>query len=93
MFGSGLDELSMSGPRSRANDIDDAVDDDTESGAVTAGMDISVGGAQLTHIVFFDGKAEMFGHLMSGTASERLSAVSAHALFLNHRWSFHLTVS
>jgi len=50
-------------------------DDDPDTEDATAGMEITLGGVQLRPMVFFEGQGELMGHVWSGTASERMSAL------------------
>jgi microsomal triglyceride transfer protein large subunit len=48
-------------------------EDDIED--ATAGMEITLSGVQLRPLIFFTGQGELMGHVWSGTASERTSAL------------------
>lgn len=60
-------------------------DDDADEEDATAGMEITLGGVQLRPMVFFEGQGELMGHVWSGTASERTSALQATILLHDHR--------
>lgn len=49
--------------------------DDGGEEEATAGMEITLAGVQLRQIIFFTGQGELMGHVWSGTASERTSAL------------------
>lgn len=59
-------------------------DDDPDTEDATAGMEITLGGVQLRPMVFFEGQGELMGHVWSGTASERMSALQASVLLHDH---------
>ncbi|XP_001988392.2 microsomal triglyceride transfer protein large subunit [Drosophila grimshawi] len=60
-------------------------DDELDSEeTVTAGMEISVQGAQLRPLVFFNGQTELMGHVWGGTASEPTPAYQATTLAHDH---------
>lgn len=65
-------------------------DDETDEEEATAGMEITLAGVQLRPFVFFTGQGELMGHIWSGTASERTSAlqVNIHILLLPFNRSF-----
>lgn len=56
--------------------------DDGEEEEATAGMEISLAGVQLRPFVFFTGQGELMGHVWSGTASERTSALQVSPIFV-----------
>lgn len=49
--------------------------DESDEEEPTAGMEITLAGSQLRPVVFFTGQGELMGHVWSGTASERTSAL------------------
>lgn len=51
----------------------------------TAGMEIILSGVQLRPFTFFTGTGELMGHVWSGTASERTSALHGTVLLQDHR--------
>lgn len=53
-------------------------DDEPEEEDATAGMEITLSGVQLRPVVFFTGQGELMGHVWSGTASERTSALQVN---------------
>ena len=63
-------------------------DEDTED--ATAGMEITLSSILLRPLVFFSGQGELMGHVWSGTASERTSALQATVLLQDHRQSLAL---
>lgn len=65
---------------SSSSDGDEADEEDA-----TAGMEITLGGVQLRPMVFFEGQGELMGHVWSGTASERTSALQATILLHDHQ--------
>ena len=54
-------------------------DDDEDA---TAGMEITLSGIQLRPLTFFTGQGELMGHVWSGTASERTSALQVITFIL-----------
>lgn len=56
-----------------------------EEEEATAGMEVTLAGVQLRPIVFFTGQGELMGHVWSGTASERTTALQATVLLQDHR--------
>lgn len=61
-----------------------ASDDEPDTEDATAGMEVTLGGVQLRPMVFFEGQGELMGHVWSGTASERTSALQATILLHDH---------
>lgn len=51
----------------------------------TAGMEITLSGVHLRPFTFFTGTGELMGHVWSGTASERTSALKGTLLLQDHR--------
>ncbi len=49
----------------------------------TAGMDVTLAGVQLRPIIFFSGQSELMGHVWSGTASERTTALQVDYIFVS----------
>lgn len=49
--------------------------EDEEEEDATAGMEVTLAGVQLRPIIFFTGQGELMGHVWSGTASERTTAL------------------
>ena len=66
MFAAGLSSLAGTTPEEG---------EETEEEDATAGMELALGGAYLRPIVFFTGQTELFGHVWSGTASERTTVL------------------
>ncbi|KAK7021851.1 hypothetical protein SK128_009107 [Halocaridina rubra] len=60
---------------------EDAVDDGEEA---NAGLEITLLDTQLRPFVFFDGQGELMGHVWSGTASERTTALQGTLLLQDH---------
>ncbi|XP_030382921.1 microsomal triglyceride transfer protein large subunit [Scaptodrosophila lebanonensis] len=69
-----------------ADQNDDIPADDELGGeeTVTAGMEISVQGAQLRPLIFFNGQAELMGHVWGGSASDSTPAYQATTLVQDH---------
>ncbi|XP_016964427.1 microsomal triacylglycerol transfer protein [Drosophila biarmipes] len=68
---------------SDSGDGNDQIPADDELGGeetVTAGMEISVQGAQLRPLVFFSGQTELMGHVWGGSASDSTPAYQATTL-------------
>lgn len=61
------------------NSLMGSTSSDDEEEEATAGMEISLAGVQLRPFVFFTGQGELMGHVWSGTASERTSALQVNA--------------
>ncbi|XP_046440160.1 microsomal triglyceride transfer protein large subunit-like [Daphnia pulex] len=51
----------------------------------TAGMEVTLAGVQLRPVIFFSGQSELMGHVWSGTASERTTALQATVLLQDYR--------
>ena len=58
----------------------------------TAGMEVTLAGVQLRPIIFFSGQGDLMGHVWSGTASERTTALQVNYIlslrFLIHSFFF-----
>jgi len=68
---------------SDSDDGNDQIPADDELGGeetVTAGMEISVQGAQLRPLIFFNGQTELMGHVWGGSASDSTPAYQATTL-------------
>lgn len=63
-----------------------------EEEEATAGMEVTLAGVQLRPIVFFTGQGELMGHVWSGTASERTTAlqVTKRLFFSSYKSIFFL---
>lgn len=58
--------------------------DENQDETVNAGMEITVQGAYLRPLQFFNGQGELMGHVWSGTASESTPAYVATSLLHDH---------
>lgn len=58
--------------------------DENQDETVNAGMEITVQGAYLRPLQFFNGQGELMGHVWSGTASEPTPAYVATSLLHDH---------
>ncbi|XP_061389065.1 microsomal triacylglycerol transfer protein [Musca vetustissima] len=87
------------------NEVDGDMDDDDEDenkeyDPISAGMEISVNGILHRPLIFFTGKAELMGHIWSGTVSESTPAFQGtmlghdheHYLLLTSGATIHFTV-
>lgn len=54
--------------------------DEGDEEDATAGMEIALSGVQLRPFIFFTGQGELMGHVWSGTASERTTALQVYRL-------------
>uniref|UniRef100_A0A1B0AUP2 Vitellogenin domain-containing protein n=1 Tax=Glossina palpalis gambiensis TaxID=67801 RepID=A0A1B0AUP2_9MUSC len=74
-------DIYTSGLTSFVGDSDSGADDnDYEASPVTAGMEISIQSVLHRPLVFFNGQAELMGHVWKGTASEPTPALQATTL-------------
>lgn len=80
IYTAGLGSLVGDGDSGDGNDGIPADDEFSEDEAVTAGMEISVQGAQLRPLVFFSGQTELMGHVWGGSASDSTPAYQATTL-------------
>lgn len=69
---------------------DSEEDASVESDTATAGMEITVQGAYLRPLEFFNGQGELMSHVWSGTASDPTSAYAATTLLHDHQQTFVL---
>ncbi|XP_034097733.1 microsomal triacylglycerol transfer protein [Drosophila albomicans] len=83
--------IYTAGLGSLVGDSDEAVDDGIPADdelqseeTVTAGMEISVQGAQLRPLIFFNGQTELMGHVWGGSASDSTPAYQATTLGQDH---------
>lgn len=79
LFAGGLSSFVSSDSESAGGSSSEASED------ATAGMEISLLGAQIRPFVFFTGQGELMGHVWSGTASTRTPAFQALSLLHDHR--------
>ncbi|XP_018019363.1 microsomal triacylglycerol transfer protein isoform X2 [Hyalella azteca] len=79
MFAGGLD---MFGGGSEDDDVTE--EDQQEVEDANAGIEITLMDTQLRPYVFFTSKSELMGHVWSGTASERTTALQGSALLHDH---------
>ncbi|KAH8377223.1 hypothetical protein KR093_004326, partial [Drosophila rubida] len=83
IYTAGLGSLVGDGDETADDGI--PADDELQSEeTVTAGMEISVQGAQLRPLVFFTGQTELMGHVWGGTASDSTPAYQATTLSQDH---------
>ncbi|KAH8271860.1 hypothetical protein KR044_008382, partial [Drosophila immigrans] len=76
---------SLVGDGDEAADDGIPADDELQSEeTVTAGMEISVQGAQLRPLVFFTGQTELMGHVWGGSASDSTPAYQATTVAQDH---------
>uniref|UniRef100_A0A1A9WL31 Vitellogenin domain-containing protein n=1 Tax=Glossina brevipalpis TaxID=37001 RepID=A0A1A9WL31_9MUSC len=75
-------DIYTSGLTSFVGDSDDISDDDDnyDNSPVTAGMEISIQNILHRPLVFFNGQAELMGHVWKGTASQPTPALQANTL-------------
>lgn len=78
LYSGGLSSFVSSGTDSAEQN------DETEEEAANAGMEITVQGAYLRPLQFFNGQGELMGHVWSGTASEPTPAYVANSLLHDH---------
>lgn len=74
MFAGGLDMFGGT------NDEDAADAEGAETEDANAGIEITLMDTQLRPYVFFTSKSELMGHVWSGTASERTTALQVSAV-------------
>lgn len=84
LYSSGLASFVSSG--TEATDENEEVQEE----AANAGMEITVQGAYLRPLQFFNGQGELMGHVWSGTASEPTPAYLANSLLHDHHESLQL---
>lgn len=84
IFTAGLGSLVGDGDEADGNDAIPADDELQTEETVTAGMEISVQGAQLRPLIFFTGQTELMGHVWGGSASESTPAYQATTLAQDH---------
>ena len=62
----------------------------------TAGMEVTLAGVQLRPIIFFSGQGDLMGHVWSGTASERTTALQVNYIlsfrFLINSFFLHINI-
>ncbi|XP_017082383.2 LOW QUALITY PROTEIN: microsomal triglyceride transfer protein large subunit [Drosophila eugracilis] len=80
IYTAGLGSLVGDGDSGDGNDNIPADDELESEETVTAGMEISVQGAQLRPLIFFSGQTELMGHVWGGTASDSTPAYQATTL-------------
>ena len=73
MFAGGLDMFG-------GEDDEDDTEEKEEAEEPNAGIEISLMDTQLRPMVFFTSKSELMGHVWSGTASERTTALQVTRL-------------
>lgn len=78
LYSGGLSSFVSSETDSKEND------EETQDEAANAGMEITVQGAYLRPLQFFNGQGELMGHVWSGTASEPTPAYVANSLLHDH---------
>ncbi|XP_017121172.1 microsomal triglyceride transfer protein large subunit [Drosophila elegans] len=80
IYTAGLGSLVGDGDSGDGNDRIPADDQMDGEETVTAGMEISVQGAQLRPLIFFSGQTELMGHVWGGSASDSTPAYQATTL-------------
>lgn len=80
MFAGGLSSFSSSSTETVEEDPDEL-----ENNTPTAGMELSIQGAQMRPLVFFTSQSELMGHVWSGTASEKTPAYQGITLLQDHQ--------
>lgn len=83
----GLYSAGLSSFVSTGSDSAEDVDPDE---VANAGMEITVQGAYLRPLQFFNGQSELMGHVFSGTASEPTPAYVANTVLHDHHESVQL---
>ncbi|XP_030555870.1 microsomal triglyceride transfer protein large subunit [Drosophila novamexicana] len=84
IYTAGLSSLVGDGDADEGNGQIPADDELEQEETVTAGMEISVQGAQLRPLIFFNGQTELMGHVWGGSASETTPAYQATTLAQDH---------
>ncbi|KAH8366430.1 hypothetical protein KR084_005515 [Drosophila pseudotakahashii] len=84
IYTAGLGSLVGDSDSGDGNDKIPADDDLGGEETVTAGMEISVQGAQLRPLIFFSGQTELMGHVWGGSASDSTPAYQATTLAQDH---------
>ncbi|XP_034472852.1 microsomal triglyceride transfer protein large subunit isoform X2 [Drosophila innubila] len=84
VYTAGLGSLVGDGDADDGNDRIPADDELQGEETVTAGMEISVQGAQLRPLIFFTGQTELMGHVWGGSASDSTPAYQATTLAQDH---------
>ncbi|KAL7741297.1 hypothetical protein ACLKA6_013746 [Drosophila palustris] len=84
VYTAGLGSLVGDGDVDDGNDRIPADDELEGEETVTAGMEISVQGAQLRPLIFFTGQTELMGHVWGGSASDSTPAYQATTLAQDH---------
>ncbi|XP_016974444.1 microsomal triglyceride transfer protein large subunit [Drosophila rhopaloa] len=80
IYTAGLGSLVGNGDSGDGNEKIPADDEMDGEETVTAGMEISVQGAQLRPLIFFSGQTELMGHVWGGSASDSTPAYQATTL-------------
>ncbi|XP_017043716.1 microsomal triglyceride transfer protein large subunit [Drosophila ficusphila] len=80
IYTAGLGSMVGDGDSGDGNDNIPADDEFGSEETVTAGMEISVQGAQLRPLIFFSGQTELMGHVWGGSASDSTPAYQATTL-------------
>lgn len=78
LYSGGLSSFVSSGTESTEDN------DEVQEETANAGMEITVQGAYLRPLQFFNGQGELMGHVWSGTASEPTPAYVANSLLHDH---------
>lgn len=84
IYTSGLSSFMGDSDADEGNDQIPADDELEQEETMTAGMEISVQGAQLRPLVFFNGQTELMGHVWGGSASDTTPAYQATTLAQDH---------
>lgn len=84
VYTAGLGSLVGDGDEDGGNDRIPPDDELQGDETVTAGMEISVQGAQLRPLIFFTGQTELMGHVWGGSASDSTPAYQATTLAQDH---------
>ncbi|XP_017860076.1 PREDICTED: microsomal triglyceride transfer protein large subunit [Drosophila arizonae] len=84
IYTAGLSSFMGDSDADEGNDQIPADDELEQEETMTAGMEISVQGAQLRPLVFFNGQTELMGHVWGGSASDTTPAYQATTLAQDH---------